>query len=76
MKNSEATIYLITRKGWKQTYLKDRNGDGWIQITNGIKRKMTSEQFLSHLLPVIAWNKKGINYRNGSKLIVKKRKIK
>jgi hypothetical protein len=72
MKNEEAVIYLITRRGWKQTYKKSK--DGWMQITNGIKRKMTPEQFISHILPVIAWNKKGIAYRNGSRLIVKKKK--
>lgn len=73
MKNEEAIIALITRRGWKQTYFKDKKKDCWIQITNGVKRKMTPEQFISHILPVIAWNKKGIDYRNGSRLIVKKK---
>lgn len=72
MKNDEAIIYLITRSGWKQTYKRDKKG--WTQITNGVRRKMTSEQFISHVLPVIAWNKKGIDYRNGSRLVVKKKK--
>jgi len=71
MKNNEAIIYLVTKNRWKQVYKKDKKG--WVQITNGIKRRMTSEQLISHILPVIAWNKKGINYRAGSKLIVKKR---
>ncbi|HTY43620.1 MAG TPA: hypothetical protein VMC80_00035 [Patescibacteria group bacterium] len=73
MKNNECIIYLVTKKGWKQTYKKEK--DYWIQETNGIIRKMTPEQLLSHILPVIAWNKNGIDYRQGSKLIVK-RKVK
>ncbi|MEK6827357.1 MAG: hypothetical protein AABX99_02620 [Nanoarchaeota archaeon] len=74
MKNNECMIILQTKSGWKQTYKKKK--DYWTQETNGIIRKMTSEQLLSHLLPVIAWNKGGINYRQGSKLIVKKEKQK
>ena len=71
MKNNECTIDIITKSGWKQTYKKEK--DYWIQETNGVVRKMTAEQLLSHILPVIARNKEGINYRQGSKLIVKKR---
>jgi hypothetical protein len=73
MKNDECIIYLITKSGWKQTYKRDKTG--WVQITNGVKRKMTSEQLISHILPVIAWNKNGIDYRQGSKLIVRKKKV-
>ncbi len=72
MKNQEAIIQLITKSGWKQVYKKDKKG--WVQITNRIVRRMTSEQLVSHILPVIAWNKKGVPYRNGSKLIVRKNK--
>jgi hypothetical protein len=71
MKNNECTITLISPKGWKQTYKKDKKG--WVQITNGIKRRMTPEQLLSHILPVIAWNKEGIKYRKGFRLVVKKK---
>lgn len=74
MKNNECVIILQTKSGWKQTYKKKK--DYWTQETNGVIRKMTSEQLLSHLLPVLAWNKKGIDYRQGSKLIVKKEKSK
>jgi hypothetical protein len=74
MKNNECVIILQTKSGWKQTYKKEK--DYWIQETNGVIRKMTPEQLLSHVLPVIAWNKKGIDYRQGSKLIVKKKLIK
>ncbi len=73
MKNDECIINLVTKSGWKQEFKKDKRG--WTQTTNGVTRRMTSEQFISHVLPVIAWNKKGIDYRQGSKLIVKKRKV-
>jgi hypothetical protein len=73
MRNNECLIYLITKSGWKQEYKRDKAG--WVQITNGVSRKMTSEQLLSHILPVIAWNKKGIEYLQGSRLIIKKRKL-
>jgi hypothetical protein len=72
MKNSECTIYLISKKGWKQVYKK--KNDYWTQTTNGVVRNMTSEQLISHILPVIAWNKEGIKYRNDYRLFVKKKK--
>jgi hypothetical protein len=74
MKNNECTIDIITKSGWKQRYRKEK--DCWTQTTNGVVRKMTAEQLLSHILPVIAWNKEGINYRKGSRLVVKRRKMK
>ena len=74
MKNNECTIYISTKSGWKQVYKRDKKG--WIQITNRVVRRMTAEQLLSHLLPVIAWNKEGIKYRKGFRLVVKKRKVK
>ena len=52
MKNDECVIYFTTKRGSKQTYFKD--DEGWKQISSrGIKRKMTAEQFLSHLLPAL-----------------------
>ena len=74
MKNNECIIYIISKSGWKQVYRKKK--DHWTQKTNGMVRKMTAEQLLSHILPVIAWNKKGIKYRKGFRLVVKKRKVK
>jgi hypothetical protein len=74
MKNNECIIYIISKSGWKQVYEKKK--DYWTQKTNGMVRKMTAEQLLSHILPVIAWNKKGIKYRKGFRLVVKKRKVK
>jgi len=74
MKNNECMIYIISKSGWKQVYEKKK--DYWTQKTNGMVQKMTAEQLLSHILPVIAWNKKGIKYRKGFRLVVKKRKMK
>ena len=72
MKNNECVINLISKKGWKQVYKRDKKG--WIQITNGVIRKMTAEQLLSHILPVIEWNKEGIKYRKDFRLVVKKKR--
>jgi len=56
MKNDECTIYIELPSGWKQTYKKVRGQ--WIQITNGKIRKMTAEQLLSHMLPLLLNPKK------------------
>lgn len=57
MKNTECIIYLTTKKGRQQIYHKDSKG--WTQKSSkGIVRKMTAEQFLSHLLPPLAAGKK------------------
>ena len=51
MKNDECTIYIMLPSGWKQTYKKV---DGrWTQTTNGKVRKITAEQLLSHILPLL-----------------------
>ena len=42
MKNSECVIYITTKRGWTQTG------------PNGIVRRMSAEQLLSHLLPPLA----------------------
>ncbi|MDD5182524.1 MAG: hypothetical protein PHC66_05165 [Candidatus Nanoarchaeia archaeon] len=66
MKNDECTIYLIIKKsGWKQKYKKVKGQ--WTQTTNGTVRKMTAEQFLSHLLPALEAGK-------ASKVIIKVQK--
>jgi len=50
MKNDECVIYMVTKGGSTQVYKKDRKG--WTQKSSkGIVRKMTAEQFLSHILP-------------------------
>ena len=57
MKNNECTIYFIIKKsGWTQKYRKVK--DHWTQTTNGKVRKMTAEQFISHLLPALESRKK------------------
>ena len=58
MKNKNCTIYLITKHGSKQVYRKDKNG--WTQTSSkGIVRRMTAEQLLSHLLPLLTVEGKG-----------------
>lgn len=50
MKNDECIVYFITKHGSTQIYRKDKNG--WTQTSSkGTVRRMTAEQFLSHLLP-------------------------
>jgi len=50
MKNDECIIYMITKHGSEQIYKRDKKG--WTQTSSkGIVRRMTAEQFLSHLLP-------------------------
>ena len=52
MKNDECIIYMITKGGSTQVYKKE--GEVWTQESSrGIVRKMTAEQFLSHLLPAL-----------------------
>jgi len=53
MKNSECTIYIMSRDRWIQKFKKEK--DGWIlTTTKGTKYPCSAEQLLSHLLPVIA----------------------
>ena len=53
MKNTECTIYIITKHGKTQTYRKGKGS--WTQTSSrGIVRKMTAEQLLSHILPPLA----------------------
>ena len=51
MRNDECEIQIILPSGWKQIYKKA--GSQWIQTTNGKVRKMTAEQLLSHILPLL-----------------------
>jgi hypothetical protein len=58
MKNTDCIIYLTTKRGYTQTYKRDK--DGWTQTSpNGTVRRMTAEQFLSHLLPPLTARNKG-----------------
>ena len=58
MKNTECVIYIITKKGSTQIYRRDNKG--WTQKSSKrIVRRMTAEQFLSHLLPALTKEYKG-----------------
>jgi hypothetical protein len=53
MKNSECTIYIMSKHGWIQKYRKEK--EGWIQTSsNGAVRSLSAEQLLSHILPLLA----------------------
>jgi len=57
MKNTDCLIHITTKRGYTQTYCKDNNG--WTQTSpNGIVRRMTAEQLLSHLLPQLTVDNK------------------
>ena len=61
MRNSQCTIIFTTKGGSKQTIRKTT--DGWIQKSGkGNLYKMTAEQVLTHLLPVLA-GKKGVTLK-------------
>jgi len=54
MKNTQCTVFLITKHGYTQKYRKQ--DDEWTQTgPKGIVRRMTAEQLLSHLLPALAF---------------------
>lgn len=54
MRNNECTVYLTTKSGFQQRYRREK--DGWTQTSpDGTVRPMTAEQFLSHLLPPLAF---------------------
>lgn len=69
MKNDECIITFVTKGGSKQIWYKDSKG--WKQKSGrGIIRRVTAEQFLSHLLSALTQG-----YKN--KLTIKvERKIK
>jgi hypothetical protein len=53
VRNTEAVIYMTTKRGRTWTYLKDK--DGWTQTgPTGTVRPLSAEQLLSHLLPPLA----------------------
>jgi len=71
MKNTDCVIYITTKHGYTQIYRKDNNG--WTQTSpNGIVRRMTAEQLLSHLLPPLTAGNKShlivrVEQRNSKK---------
>ena len=53
MKNSECTIYIMSKHGWVQKYRKGK--DNWIQTSSkGVERSLSAVQLLSHILPLLA----------------------
>jgi len=70
MKNDECVIYFITKGGSKQIWYKDKQG--WKQKSGaGIIRRVTTEQFVSHLLPPLT---PGTKTYGKVRIVVKKRK--
>jgi hypothetical protein len=68
MKNDECTIYFITKGGSKQIWYKGKKG--WKQKSGaGIIKRVTAEQFLSHLLPALT-----LEYKDKLKIIVKRKR--
>lgn len=58
LKNNNYIIYL-QGKNFTEKYYKDENG--WVKISAKNRMfRMTAEQVLNHLLPVLAKNKTGI----------------
>ena len=53
MKNSECTIYIMSKEKWIQKFKKEK--DGWrLTTTKGTIYPCSAEQLLSHLLPALA----------------------
>ena len=58
MKNTDCIIYITTKRGRTWSYLKENNG--WTQTgPTGIVRRLSAEQLLSHLLPLLAADNPG-----------------
>ncbi len=58
-RNRDYVIYITTKRGAKTRY--DKEGEAWTQTAStGIVRKMTAEQLLSHLLPPLAGDQRGL----------------
>ena len=52
MKNTDYTIYLITKHDVTTKFARDKKG--WVQTApSGVKRRCTAEQVLNHLLPAL-----------------------
>jgi len=50
MKNNECIITIYS-DNFNQYWYKEN--DKWKQITNGVEREVTSEQLISHILPLL-----------------------
>jgi len=62
MKNTDYIIHITTKQGRTWSYLKEDNG--WTQTApTGIVRRLSAEQSLSHLLPPLAGDQRGLSIR-------------
>jgi hypothetical protein len=53
MKNSECTIYIMSKDRWLQKFRKEK--EGWfLTSSNGTVRSCSAEQLLSHILSPLA----------------------
>jgi len=60
MRNSECTIYIMSKHRWLQKFRKEK--EHWtLTSSNGTVRSCSAEQLLSHILPILA-GKKGPNF--------------
>jgi len=58
MKNADCVIYITTKRGWIQRYVKE-NDSGTQTGLNGTVRRLSAEQLLPHLLPWLAADSPG-----------------
>lgn len=70
MKNDECFITFVTKGGAKQIWYK-KKGQWYQKSGAGIVRKVTAEQFVSHLLPPLT---PGTRTYGNVKIVVKKKR--
>ncbi len=55
MRNRDYVIYIVTKGGRSRAWAHQKAGDVWLRTgPDGQVWRMTAEQLLSHLLPVLA----------------------
>jgi hypothetical protein len=70
LKNNSYTLFIGT-KNFTEKYYRDK--DGWLKISaTGKKFRMTAEQVLNHLLPVLARVKPNVTLKVEHHDLVKK----
>jgi hypothetical protein len=59
---NDSYVISMGTKNFTETYFKDEKG--WVKVSaKGNKFRMTAEQLLNHLLPVIAAVKPGVTWK-------------
>jgi hypothetical protein len=59
---NDSYIIFISTKNFTEKYFRDKKG--WVKFSaKGNKFRMTAEQFLNHLLPVLARVKPGLTWK-------------